>query len=149
MRHVTIATDGACKSNPGIGGWGAILIFDDDLKEEISGGELLTTNNKMELLAAINALKFLNKFNCKFLVKFIVDSMYLKNGITLWVKNWERNGWKTSSGGSVKNVELWKELIDLSKLHEIEWIWQKSHVGNELNERADELANIGISKIKV
>ncbi len=141
---VTIYTDGACSGNPGIGGWGAILIY-NKISKEISGGELNTTNNKMELKAVIEALKSLKR-ECK--IDIYTDSMYVKNGITDWINNWKQNGWKNSKKQAISNQELWQELDLLTKKHTIEWFWVKGHDNNELNERADKLARDEIIKIK-
>ncbi len=137
-----IYTDGACSGNPGPGGWGAIIIGDDG-EFELCGGESDTTNNRMELLGPINALK---KIQQKTEIEIFTDSSYVKNGITSWIKNWEKNGWKTSNKQSVKNKELWIELQDQIKRHEVTWRWVKGHNGDHYNERADELAR---SKCKI
>lgn len=144
MKKITIYTDGACSRNPGIGGWGAILIYDKHRKE-IFDGEENTTNNKMELKAVINALDSL-KEKCE--VDLYTDSNYVKDGITKWIYSWKKNNWKTSSKQDVKNQELWKELEDLCGKHKINWFWVKGHNENELNNRADELAREGVKKIK-
>lgn len=144
MKKVVIHTDGGCHGNPGPGGWAAILSHGSHTKE-ISGGEPATTNNRMELLAAIEALKALTQ-PCH--VEFHTDSKYLKNGISAWLHNWKRNGWKTSAKKPVKNADLWKQLDLLAPLHQIEWKWVKGHAGHAGNERCDELANIEIVKIK-
>ena len=133
---VIIYTDGGCKGNPGPGGWGAILSF-GDVRKELSGGEAMTTNNRMELSAAIAALESLKR-PCA--VELHTDSQYLRNGITLWIKGWKANGWKTASKDPVKNVDLWLRLDAAVKDHDISWHWVKGHAGNELNERADQLA---------
>lgn len=143
MKKVTIYTDGACSGNPGDGGWGAILIFGKHEKE-ISGFMENTTNNQMELLAAIEALKCL-KYPCE--VELYSDSAYLINGFTKnWIDMWKSNGWKTSSKNDVKNIELWKELDKLNKIHNIKWIKVKGHSDNEYNNRCDKLATGEISK---
>ena len=140
---VEIWTDGASKGNPGPGGWGAILNY-GQARKEIFGGELNTTNNRMELKAAINALKQLNR-RCK--INIHTDSQYVKNGITQWIYGWKKNGWKTSNKKPVKNAELWKELDELIQKHEITWDWVKGHSGIAENERADELANLGVEQV--
>lgn len=138
---VTIYTDGACSGNPGPGGWGAILIFGENRKE-MSGGEDNTTNNRMELTAAIEALSTLKR-SCK--VELHTDSIYVRDGITKWIHGWKRNGWKTSAKKPVKNVELWQALDEQTKRHEISWHWVKGHAGHPENERADELARSGMA----
>lgn len=138
--ELVIYTDGSCSGNPGVGGWGVIIVHRDGTHEELSGGEKLTTNNKMELTAAIVALKKIAQGST---VKIYTDSQYVKNGITLWIKSWVKNGWKNSQKQSVKNKELWIELLEIAQKHDIEWCWVKGHDGNEMNERADELARIG------
>ena len=134
---VEIATDGACKGNPGPGGWGA-LIRSGTREKELSGGELLTTNNRMELMAAISALEALKK-PCR--IDLHTDSQYLRNGIMTWIKGWKRNGWKTADRKPVKNADLWQDLLDASAPHRIEWLWVKGHAGHPDNERADRLAS--------
>lgn len=148
MKKIIISTDGACKGNPGIGGWGAVISYENNFIK-ICGGENNTTNNKMELTAAIKALEYVSQLQQNDIIRvdFITDSNYLKDGITKWKYNWEKNGWKTASGASVKNKELWIRIIQLSSSININWIWQKSHIGHELNELADQLANEGIKKI--
>jgi ribonuclease HI len=133
---VVIYTDGACSGNPGPGGWGAILTYLDSCKE-ISGGEAVTTNNRMELMAAISALEALTRPSR---VELHTDSSYLKDGITKWIHGWKRNGWKTADKKPVKNAELWQRLDAARNRHEIEWRWVKGHAGHIENERADELA---------
>jgi ribonuclease HI len=134
---ITIYTDGACSGNPGIGGWGVVIL--EDNKEEIflNGGNNNTTNNRMELTAAIEALKY---FQNKTDITLITDSKYVKDGINLWIKNWKKNGWKTAAKKPVKNKELWIKLDDLITTHNILWEWVKGHAGNEHNEKADYLA---------
>lgn len=136
LPKVEIFTDGACKGNPGPGGWGA-LIRSGTTEKELSGGEPLTTNNKMELMAAIEALKALKR-PCHVILS--TDSNYVKDGITKWVFGWQRNGWKTADKKPVKNVELWQALVEATKRHKIEWRWVKGHSGHAENDRADALA---------
>jgi len=143
IRIVEIFTDGACKGNPGIGGWGAILRY-GNITKELNGCSNNTTNNIMELTAVIEALKSLTR-QCK--VSITTDSNYVKNGITKWIENWKTNGWKTANKKPVKNKELWGRLLTESEKHEIKWHWVKGHSGHPENERADELANIAIEKI--
>ena len=138
---VQIFTDGACKGNPGPGGWGAILRFQDNEKE-INGFKPLTTNNIMELMAVIESLKTISK---PFQIEITTDSKYVKNGITSWIHNWKKNGWKTAAKKPVKNKELWIELDHLIQKHNISWKWVKGHSGHVENERADELANEAIT----
>ena len=135
-KRVTIYTDGACSGNPGKGGWGAILIYGNN-KKEISGYSELTTNNKMELQAVIEALKLLKR-QCE--VDLYTDSVYVKDGITKWINNWKKNNWRTSKKDDVKNKELWVELDELTNKHNISWNWVKGHADDELNNRVDELA---------
>jgi ribonuclease HI len=137
---VTIYTDGACAGNPGPGGWGAILISGSHRKE-LSGGEAATTNNRMELTAAISALEALKK---PARVDIHTDSEYVKNGISAWIKGWKRTGWRTSTRQPVKNVELWRRLDAAQACHEVHWHWVKGHAGHTENERADELAREGM-----
>ncbi len=137
MKEVTLYTDGACSGNPGKGGWGAILIY-KDFKKEMSGGEKETTNNKMELTAAIQGLSAL-KEPCR--VKLYSDSKYLIDGITKdWARSWRAKGWKKSDGKPALNIDLWEKLLQLDEYHEIEYIWVKGHAGNPYNERCDKLA---------
>jgi len=144
MKTVFAFTDGACSGNPGPGGWGAVLQFEDN-EREIYGGADATTNNRMELTAAIEALTAL-KEPCK--VVLTTDSTYVKDGITRWMENWKRNGWKTAAKKPVKNQDLW-ELLDRQALrHDIEWRWVKGHSGHVENERADHLANLGIAELR-
>ncbi|GBE43744.1 MAG TPA: ribonuclease HI [Rhizobiales bacterium] len=138
---VTIYTDGACSGNPGPGGWGAILIFGDHRKE-LKGGGAQTTNNRMELLAAIEALNAL-KQPCR--VDLHTDSNYLRDGITKWIKKWKTNGWRTASRKPVKNAELWKSLEAACEGHDVRWHWVRGHTGHPENERADELAREGMA----
>ncbi|WP_432695395.1 ribonuclease HI [Marinobacterium sp. YM272] len=142
MKEVEIYTDGACKGNPGPGGWGAVLRSGGHEKE-LYGGAPDTTNNRMEMTAAIEALAALNQ-RCK--VKLTTDSQYLRKGITEWIDGWKRKGWKTASKQPVKNVELWQRLDKLVTQHDIEWHWVKGHSGHPENERADQLANKGVEE---
>lgn len=142
LKTVEIFTDGACKGNPGPGGWGALLRY-GDTEKPLCGGEKNTTNNRMELMAAIEGLRAL-KQACK--VILTTDSQYVRQGITQWMFNWKKNGWKTSAKKPVKNADLWQELDAESKRHEIEWRWVKGHSGHRENEIADELANQGIPR---
>ncbi|PZQ36836.1 MAG: ribonuclease HI [Phenylobacterium zucineum] len=137
---VTIYTDGACKGNPGPGGWGAILFYGDK-KKEICGGEPATTNNRMELMAAIQALELLNR-PCK--VELHTDSQYVMKGIQEWIRGWKARGWKTADKSPVKNDDLWKRLDAARERHDVDWRWVKGHAGHPLNERADALANEGL-----
>lgn len=141
---VTIYTDGACSGNPGPGGWGVLLQYGDKEKE-LCGGETKTTNNRMELSAAINALNGLKR-PCK--VELYTDSSYVKDGITKWIHGWKKNGWKTAAKKPVKNAELWKDLLAALEPHEIAWHWVKGHAGHPENERADELARRGMEPYK-
>lgn len=140
---VELYTDGACKGNPGPGGWGALIRF-KGAEKELFGGEPDTTNNRMELTAVIQGLKALTR-PCEVLVT--TDSQYVKNGIQQWIHNWKKNNWKTSNKGPVKNVDLWKQLDELVAQHEVEWAWVKGHSGHAENERADHLANKGIEAL--
>ncbi len=144
MSHVIVHTDGACKGNPGPGGWGAILQAGGKTKE-MCGGEPLTTNNRMELLAAIMALEALTR-PCK--VDLHTDSKYVMDGITKWIHGWKARGWKTADKKPVKNDDLWKRLDIARTRHEVKWHWVKGHAGHALNERADQLANLGIEKMR-
>ncbi|SFI70511.1 ribonuclease HI [Bosea sp. OK403] len=141
---VEVWTDGACSGNPGPGGWGAILSFKGTQKE-LSGGEAMTTNNRMELMGAISALETLTR-PCT--VALHTDSQYLRQGITAWIHGWKKNGWKTADRKPVKNEELWKRLDVALGRHKIEWKWVKGHAGNEMNERADALARAGMAPFK-
>ena len=134
---VEVFTDGACKGNPGPGGWGAILRSADGKERELSGGESPTTNNRMELLAAIEALAALKR-PCR--VELHTDSAYLRDGITRWVHGWLRNGWRTADRKPVKNADLWQRLLEAAKPHRVAWHWVKAHNGHVENERADALA---------
>jgi ribonuclease HI len=140
MSGVVIHTDGACSGNPGPGGWGAI-IRDGGTVTEIKGGEAATTNNRMELLAAISALEALPDGTP---ADLHTDSQYLRDGITKWMHNWKKNGWRTSDKKPVKNVDLWKRLEAAAERHQIAWHWVRGHVGDDENERADELAREGM-----
>ncbi|MEQ3636927.1 ribonuclease HI [Alcanivorax sp.] len=144
MKNVIIYTDGACRGNPGPGGWGAILLYGDKEKE-LCGGEPETTNNRMELMAAIVALETLNS-PCQ--VVLTTDSKYVMDGITQWMANWKKRGWKTASKQPVKNVDLWQRLDAAVQRHDIDWRWVKGHSGHPGNERADALANRGIEEMK-
>jgi ribonuclease HI len=137
---VEIYSDGACKGNPGPGGWGALLRY-NDLEKELWGGEAATTNNRMELMAAIRALEALKKPSR---VKLYTDSIYVMKGITTWIRDWKRRGWRTAEKKPVKNEDLWRELDAQAARHNIEWHWVKGHAGHPENERADALANKGI-----
>ena len=139
---VEIFTDGACRGNPGPGGWG-VLMRCNGVEKELYGGEDNTTNNRMELVAAIKGLEELSRA-CH--VSLTTDSVYVKNGITQWISNWKKRNWLTANKKPVKNVDLWKKLDDVSSLHEIDWCWVKGHSGHEENERADMLANRGIDE---
>jgi len=142
--QVTIHTDGACSGNPGPGGFGAILQWGDHTKE-LKGGEAHTTNNRMELMAAITALESLKR-TCT--VDLHTDSQYLRNGIMTWIKGWKRNGWKTADRKPVKNVDLWQRLDAALAHHTVRWHWVRGHSGHDLNERADELARAGIAEVR-
>ncbi|HTJ56104.1 MAG TPA: ribonuclease HI [Devosiaceae bacterium] len=141
---VIIHTDGACSGNPGPGGWGAVLQYGGKVKE-LKGGEPLTTNNRMELTAATEALNALTR-PCE--VELHTDSQYVKNGLTSWIHGWKKNGWKTADKKPVKNVELWQALDTAVARHKIDWRWVKGHNGDEFNERADQLANEGMAPYK-
>ena len=140
MNEVTIYTDGACSGNPGPGGWGALLQFGKH-ERELKGGERNTTNNRMELTAAIAALETLKR-TCK--VHLHTDSTYLRDGITSWIHNWKHNGWRTTAKKPVKNVDLWQRLDEAIQSHDIEWHWIKGHAGDPGNEAADALARQGL-----
>ncbi|MFY8164119.1 MAG: ribonuclease HI [Brevundimonas sp.] len=145
MSHVIIHTDGACKGNPGPGGWGAILQSGGGHEKELCGGEPLTTNNRMELTGAIMALEALTR-PCR--VDLHTDSRYVMDGITKWIGSWKARGWKTAEKKPVKNEDLWKRLDAARARHEVKWHWVKGHAGHELNERADQLANRGIEDMR-
>ena len=140
MSRVVIHTDGACKGNPGPGGWGALVERDGRI-EELSGGELATTNNRMEMTAVIRALESLAPATD---VELYTDSQYVKNGIETWIHGWKRNGWKTADRKPVKNADLWRELDTLAAKHRIRWHWVRGHSAHPGNERADALANEGV-----
>jgi ribonuclease HI len=141
---VVIHTDGACSGNPGPGGWGAVLQYGSTVRE-LRGGAQLTTNNQMELTAAIEALNALKR---PVKVELHTDSVYVKDGLTKWIDGWKKNGWRTSDKKPVKNVELWQALDAAVQRHTIEWRWVKGHAGDEMNERADQLANEGMAPFK-
>lgn len=149
MSRLFAYTDGACSGNPGPGGWGALLVAmegDTVLRErELKGGEAETTNNRMELLAAINALEALSRPSD---ITVVTDSAYVKGGITQWLHGWKRNGWKTSTRKPVKNEDLWRRLDEAQARHQVDWQWVKGHAGHPENERADELARAGMAPFK-
>jgi ribonuclease HI len=142
MKQVTIYTDGACSGNPGPGGWGAWMRC-GEVERELSGGEANTTNNRMEMMAAIEALNAL-KEPCS--VDLYTDSQYVKNGITQWIEGWQRNGWKNAQKQPVKNADLWQALLTARARHEVRWHWVRGHDGNAGNERADTLARLAVVK---
>ena len=142
---VRMYSDGACKGNPGVGGWGVILRF-GDTEKELYGGEAHTTNNRMELLAVINGLLALKRA-CQ--VEVYTDSSYVKDGISQWLPNWKKRGWKTADKKPVKNVDLWQRLDELAAGHEITWHWVRGHSGHPENERADALANKGVESVRL
>ena len=144
MNPVEIYTDGACKGNPGPGGWGAVLIF-GGREREIWGGEAATTNNRMELTAAIEALSALKR-PCR--VELHTDSQYVRTGITQWLSLWKARGWRTMTKGAVKNEDLWRRLDEARLRHEVDWRWVKGHAGHDLNERADALARRGLEEVE-
>lgn len=145
MAKVEAFTDGACRGNPGPGGWGVLLRYGDKEKE-LYGGEKNTTNNRMELMAAIMALESLTR---SVKVEVTTDSVYVKNGISSWIAKWKKNGWKTANRKPVKNVDLWKRLDTAVQEHDVEWHWVKGHAGHAENERADQLANRGIDELNI
>lgn len=149
MTKLFAYTDGACSGNPGPGGWGTILIARDGdaevKKRELNGGAALTTNNQMELMAAISALEALERPSA---LTVVTDSVYVKDGITKWIFGWKKNGWKTATNKPVKNEELWKRLDAATVRHDVTWEWVKGHVGHPENERADELARAGMAPYK-
>ena len=144
MNQVEIWTDGACKGNPGRGGWGALLRYGSHQKE-LYGGEQPTTNNRMELMAVIQALRVLKR-HCSVIVH--TDAQYVQKGMTEWLSGWKQRGWKTAAKKAVKNADLWQELDALAQKHQLEWRWVKGHAGDPGNERADALANLGVEQIK-
>ena len=144
LPKVAVYTDGACSGNPGPGGWGAILRF-GEVEREMKGGEPHTTNNRMELMAAISALEALKK-PC--VVELYTDSQYVRQGITGWIHGWKRNGWRTADKKPVKNAELWQRLDSALAQHKISWHWVRGHAGHDLNERADELARSAIAELR-
>lgn len=149
MAELFAYTDGACSGNPGPGGWGVLMRAMQDgrvaKERELKGGEADTTNNRMELLAAINALETLARASD---ITIVTDSQYVKNGVTSWIHSWKRNGWKTSAKKPVKNVELWQRLDEAQARHNVNWEWVKGHAGHPENERADELAREGMKPFK-
>ena len=140
---VHLYTDGACSGNPGPGGWAVIILVNNEIKETFFGSEKNTTNNQMELLAPIKAIQ---KFKKKSEISIFTDSTYVRDGITTWIKKWEKNGWKTASKKPVKNIELWKKLKNLSSKHSIKWIWVKGHAQNKYNNLVDEIAQGAIKR---
>jgi len=149
MTDLFAYTDGACSGNPGPGGWGVLLLARDGatvVKERtLHGGEQMTTNNRMELLAAISALECLARPSE---LTIVTDSAYVKNGVTEWIHGWKRKGWRTASGSPVKNVDLWQRLEEAQARHKVKWAWIKGHAGHAENERADELARAGMAPFK-
>ncbi len=145
MKSVTLYTDGACRGNPGVGGWGLVMEY-GDLRKEFSGGEPETTNNRMELTAVIEGLRRL-KEPCR--VAIFTDSTYVMKGASEWMEGWKKRGWKGSSKKPVKNVDLWKTLDDAMHRHDLDWHWVKGHSGHPGNERADQLANRGIDELEI
>ena len=143
-RKIEVFTDGACKGNPGLGGWG-VLIINSKISNELKGTQQQTTNNRMELIAVIEGLKSI-KGNAH--IEITTDSMYVKNGINQWINNWKNNGWKTAAKKPVKNKDLWQELDDLVQNYSIKWVWVKGHSGHTGNERADQLANEAIAEFQ-
>ncbi|MEX0430082.1 ribonuclease HI [Spiribacter insolitus] len=144
MTPVEIYTDGACRGNPGPGGWGVLMRW-GDAEKTLYGGEHNTTNNRMELMAAIQALEALNR-SCR--VDLTTDSQYLRKGITEWMADWKRRGWKTAARKPVKNRDLWERLDALAQRHDIRWHWVRGHTGHDENERVDDLANRGIDELE-
>jgi len=144
LKNIEIFTDGACRGNPGPGGWGALLRFNGNEKH-LHGGEKHTTNNRMELLAAIEGLAALKEV-CE--VTLTTDSQYVRKGISQWMTNWKKNGWKTAAKKPVQNADLWRRLDELNQQHKVEWCWVKGHSGHRENEIADQLANRGVDELK-
>ena len=144
IQRVAIWTDGACSGNPGPGGWGAILRF-GDREKELCGGEPFTTNNRMELMAAIMALEALTR-PCA--IDLFTDSQYLRGGVTCWISAWKARGWRTADKKPVKNIDLWQRLEKAEEQHDVHWHWVKGHAGHEMNERADELARKGLASFR-
>lgn len=140
---VEVYTDGACSGNPGPGGWGVVLSYGSHRKELRGGEAAPTTNNRMELMAAIQALESLTR---KSKVRLHTDSVYVRNGVTSWLAGWKRNGWRTASKQPVKNEDLWRRLDAAAGRHDVQWLWVRGHAGNPGNERADELANLGMAE---
>ncbi len=143
-REIAIYADGACKGNPGVGGWGVLLEYEGRTRE-LFGGEADTTNNRMELTAVIRALEALIQPSY---VKLHTDSQYVQQGITVWIHDWKKRGWKTADKKAVKNEDLWRQLDELARKHEIEWIWVRGHAGHDGNEYADMLANRGVEMVR-
>jgi len=141
VKQVEIFTDGACKGNPGPGGWGALLRF-ERIEKSLCGGELDTTNNRMELMGAIEGLAALTE-SCRVIIT--TDSQYVRKGITEWLPGWKRNGWRTAAKAPVKNADLWRSLDEQNQRHQVTWLWVKGHSGHRENEMADQLANRGIA----
>jgi ribonuclease HI len=144
LKKIELFTDGACKGNPGPGGWGAVLRY-GKFEKHLHGGKRNTTNNQMELMAAIEGLRAL-KERCD--VKLTTDSQYVRKGITEWLANWKKNGWRTAAKKEVKNAELWRELDAQCERHSVSWHWVKGHSGHPENELADQLANLGVEELK-
>ena len=144
MKHVEAFTDGACKGNPGPGGWGVLLRLEGESRE-LFGGESATTNNRMELMAAISALEALSRRSA---ITIVTDSVYVKDGVTKWIFGWKKNGWKTAAKKPVKNEDLWKQLDAAQARHQVTWEWVKGHAGHPQNELADELARAGMAPFK-
>jgi ribonuclease HI len=144
MDKVEIFTDGACKGNPGVGGWGALMVA-GDAKKELFGGELNTTNNRMELTAVIESLKALKR-PCEVILH--TDSQYVQKGISEWIHGWKARGWKTSTKEPVKNADLWQALDAAQAVHSVDWRWVRGHNGHPGNERADQLANLGVESVR-
>jgi ribonuclease HI len=144
VEAVDIYTDGACKGNPGVGGWGALILREGAPTQELHGGERLTTNNRMELLAVIRALESLVRPTK---VRLHTDSQYVQLGISQWIHAWKKRGWKTADKKPVKNEDLWRQLDALREQHDVEWLWVRGHDGNAGNERADVLANLGVEQV--